>query len=101
MKREIDSTIAAERIAEIFSSKIRTQFGGKSWPEVLTHYDRLWREKFGTWKPSDFRFHGTSYLQGQGNRGLVLVSFEPEGTRPKTTQVRVVREGRTWYVDQK
>ena len=91
----------AELLARVFSSRIRDELAGTPWKEVLVRYERLWREKFGDWNPSDFRFHGTSFTEGQRDRGAVLVSFEPPGTRPRTSQVHVVREGQSWYVDQR
>jgi hypothetical protein len=92
-----------EILKRVFSTRVRAlpDFKNRTWEEICADYGRRWREKFGDWKPADFHFQGTVQLEGKPPRGVVPVSFEPPGGAPRTAQVRVVREGDAWYVDER
>ncbi len=88
-----------ELLASVFSQRARKELGGLSWPEVLAHYDRLWREKFGNWRIADFYFDGALRPADQPDRGVVVVAYKPPHAKvARRTQVPVVREGGKWYV---
>ena len=82
-----------EQLKSAFSAEMERQFDEIGWGEVLARYQAGFRNAFGEYALSDFRFE----FVGGEERGQVNV--EHKGN--KFPAVRVIRESTGWKVDER
>jgi len=83
-----------ELLKTVFAERVRKQFAGEGWDNVMKTYQRVFQKEFGDYTLDDFAFE----FEGGEEHGTVSIVFKEKKLPGK---LRVVKEKDSWKVNER